>query len=180
MSRVETMEIVRSAGGPGNAEEAREKGRAFGSGEAQAMQNSIGSAPNAMSAKLPVAEDRIAVDKVQALVDKLMKTENGAAKEMLASMNEREKIQVVKAFAKIYAVEEEYGKREKALGILCCTIGIYWDVVSEWRSRFQDTGMIRFTSSEAAHVRERFEHLCQTVKEAKESNSNIEINQRMR
>jgi len=171
MSRVETMEIIKSAGGPGNkAKEIGDKGRAFGSGEARAMQSMATSAPNAMSAKLPVAETNItevAVDNIKALVGNLLKTDNGEAKSIIISMDEKERMQVVIAFAEIYSTEQEYGRREKALKILCCSIGICWNFVDGWRTRFHDTGEIKLTSAEEEHVKERFEHVRITVEKEK-------------
>jgi hypothetical protein len=157
------MEIARSAVRPGNeAKEIGDKGRAFGSGEAQVMQSMAASAPNAMSAKLPLTETNItevAVDNIKALVSNLLKAENGAAKSIIISMDEKERMQVVRAFAEIYTVEPEYSRREKALKILCCTLGICWNFVDGWRTRFHDTGEIKLTSAEEKHVIERFEHV---------------------
>jgi hypothetical protein len=157
------MSRVKSAGGPGNeAKEIGDKGRAFGSGEARAMQSMAAVAPNAMSTKLPVLETNIAevaVDNIKVLVNKLLKAENGDAKSIIISMDANERIQVVRAFAEIYTVEQEYGRREKALKILCCTLGICWNFVDAWRTRFHDTGEIKLTSAEEEYVMERFEHV---------------------
>jgi len=160
--RVETIS-GKSAGRPGK----KGKGHAFGSSEAQATQ---ADAPNAIKAAVPVAEKATKVcPKVLEDVDRLMKSDNGDAKWIIANMTSRRQVQVVNALAHIYSTDGDYGRNGKALTLICCTTGIAWDMLDRWRERFRATGDIRFTDSEKDYIRARAAEVAEQVAKANAS-----------
>ena len=161
--RVETISKEKSAGRPGE----KGKGRAFGSGEAQAMQ---AGAPNAIKAAVPVAEAAIKhSEKVLEDVDRLMRSENGDAKWIIANMTSRMQVQVVNTLAHIYSTDHDYARNGKALTLICCTMGIGWEMLDRWRERHWSTGSIRFTNPEKDYIRARAAEVAEQVAKANAS-----------
>jgi hypothetical protein len=155
--RVETISKEKSAGRPGK----KGKGRAFGSGEAQAMQ---AGAPNAIKAAVPMAEAAVKHG-VKALedMDRLMKSENGDAKCIIANMPGRRQVQVVNALAHIYSTSGDYNRNGKALTLICCTMGIGWEMLDRWRERHWSTGSIRFTDPEKDYIKAKAAEVAEQV-----------------
>lgn len=161
--RVETISKEKSAGRPGE----KGKGRAFGSKEAQAMQ---AGAPDAIKAAVPVVEAAIKhSEKVLEDVDRLMKSDNGDAKWIIANMKSRGQIQVINALAHIYSTDGDYGRNGKALTLICCTTGIGWEMLDRWRERHRSTGSIRFTESEKDYIKARTAEVAEQVAKANAS-----------
>ncbi|MEM2974533.1 MAG: hypothetical protein QW112_02830, partial [Candidatus Micrarchaeia archaeon] len=88
-------------------------------------------------------------------VDELMRSENGDAKRMVAKMPLKRQFQVIKALAHIYCTDDNYARNGKALTLICCTIGVGWEMLDGWRERYRNTGEIRFTDSEKDYIRAR-------------------------
>jgi len=134
-------EMKKSAGRPGIIE----KGHAFGSRGAQAGNNIV--VPNAITAKVPVTEDICAMqtDKLQMLVDKVVKSNNGELKEVVLGESEDKIIQLVKRIAEMYS----QGKCiERTLMILCgaCNFDIgFENRVKRWRENFWKTKEVGFS-----------------------------------
>ena len=166
--RVETISKEKSAGRPGK----KGKGRAFESKEAQALHESKVGAPNAIKAAVPVAEAAIMhSEKVLEDVDRLMESDNGDAKWIIANMPGRRQVQVVNALAHIYSTSGDYGKNGKALTLICCTMGVGWEMLDRWRERHWSTGDIRFTDSEKDYIRARAAEVAKQV--AKDNASKV-------
>lgn len=163
--RVETIS-GKSAGRPGNKQK-MQKGRAIRSSETQATQ---AGAPDAIKTAVPVAEKAMKVcPKVLEDVDRLMKSDNGDAKWIIANMKSRGQIQVINALAHIYSTDGDYGRNGKALSLICCTTGIAWDMLDRWRERHRSTGSIRFTESEKDYIKARTAEVAEQVAKANAS-----------
>jgi len=196
---VRVRTISKSAGGPGN----EEKGRAIGSGEAPAMQAKQGmqaSAPIAAKAVLvpPIVEEKIApiMPKIKALLDDVFKPvmvfsrsngnrvqyrskTNSEIKEIIANIEDRYWIPAIRAFAEIYFNDDNFEKRNNALTILCCTVEVGYEMISEFRERFWKTGSLKFTEHERDYIKIKFTKMNEQIKEEQhqESQTTMDVNE---
>lgn len=164
---METIKKGKSAGGPGKDG----KGRAFGSSGAQAQ---VGHAQDAIKPALvvlaPLAEKMGAVKcgpKAMDTIERLMRSENGDAKEIIAHAQPRIQIQVVSELARIYSTDHSYARNGKALTLVCCTMGIGWEMMDRWRERHGAAGEIRLTDSEKEYVKSKIQEIKENISETK-------------
>ena len=154
---MEAISQEKSAGRPGRigkgrASQSRGAGAAENAAIAQDASKPAVVVPAPIVEKMSVA---VASRAVLEVVERLMRSENGDAKEILANASTRMQIKAINELARIYATESEYSRNGKALTLICCTAGIGWEMLDGWRERHWSTGEIRITESESEYVRSR-------------------------